>query len=147
MVRRDIGVFLDEQKVRGDLVPATMLSMYRRAKLVEDAAQRVQALVRSYVEQNGPVEDEHGKISIEEESRRELDTGRAWAALEASGFGDEDFLAVMKISLTAIEKRVAKAAGKGHGAAAVRDLNDRLTEAGAITMKTTKQLKVDEKRR
>jgi hypothetical protein len=139
-------VFLDEQKVRSDLVPATMLSMYRRAKMVAECADQVQALIRSHVEAHGPIEDAHGKLSIVDEPRRELDPGAAWAVLEAAGFDDEAFVAVMKLSLTAIEKRVAKAAGRGNGAAAVRDLNAKLEEAGAISVSTTHKLKVEEKR-
>jgi hypothetical protein len=147
MVRRDIGVFLDEQKVRSDLVPATMLSMYRRAQLVEDAAQRVQALVRAHVDEHGPIEDTVGKISLVDEPRRDLDAGLAWGVLESMGFGDEEFLAVMRLSLTAIEKKVAKAAGRGKGAGAVRELNAKLEEAGAISVGTIRKIKIEEKRR
>ena len=96
MVRRDIGVFLDEQKVRGDLVPATMLSMYRRASSSRTPLRECRRSSGRTSNRTALSRTSMARFSIEEESRRELDTGRAWAALEASGFGDEDFLAVMK---------------------------------------------------
>lgn len=144
LVRRDVTAFAERVEVSEALVPAEMLSLYRRAKMVKDAADRVQSLIRQHIEKNGDLVTPDGCLRLVEEPRRELDPAAAWPVLEQAGFTDEDFVSCMKLSISKVEQRVAQAAGRGNGAGAVRALNEKLESADAIKTKTTKRL--EEKR-
>ena len=80
------------------------------------------------------------RLTIATEERREVDTLKAWPVLEAAGFGDQEFAACVEIHVSDAERLVAKRAGRGHGAGAVRDLNEKLTAADAVHTREIKKL-------
>lgn len=144
MVRRDVQALIED----GDafvaglaaLVPDVKLALYRRASLVASYAERVKKAIRADVEENGDIVTDDGRLTLVGESRRELKPLEAWPVLETAGLRDDDFAEVVDLPITRIEKLVAKKAGKGKGAAAVRALNEKLEAAGAITKTTIQKL-------
>lgn len=146
LVRRDTAALLDAETAPDiDLMaPNDALQLYRRAKMLKAVAERVLDGVRYRAAEQGAIIGDDGRLVLESSSRREVEIAAAWQVLQAAGFVDEDFAAVTKMSITKIEDRVAKKAGRGKGAAAVRALNEALNAAGAIT--TTETQRLTEKR-
>ena len=146
LVRRDVATILDQPiddaRALDALPPETVLTLYRRANMIAKCADRVRKAVHSHVEaKQGVVTSSDGKLVLEEESERELLPLAAWPVLEASGFHDEDFAEVVTLPISRVENRTAKKAGKGKGAAAVRDLREKLDAAGAIKVNKVRKLK------
>lgn len=145
LVRRDVAslmdVHQDEASVIAQLAPEQKLALYRRAKMVKETAERVTKAIRQNVEAYGNVVTDNGKLVIEIEKHRELQTLAAWPVLEAAGFQDADFADVVDVSISRVEKRIAKNAGRGNGAAAVRELSEKLNEACAIRIKDVAKLR------
>lgn len=117
-----------------------IVELHRRAKLAAKASADVIAAIKAHVIDAGDVVADGERLTIETESRRKLDTAKAWAALQDAIPDDDDLLRCMVPSLSKINTVVAKAAGKGKGARAVRALDARLREAGAITETESKSL-------
>lgn len=112
--------------------PAEILRLYQRAALVASVAGKVRDALREHVEHVGPVEADGQRLEIAIEERRELDPMAAWPVLEGAGFKDEDFAQIIKISASKAEKIAADKAGRGKGAAAVRELKAALDGAKAV---------------
>lgn len=146
IVRRDVSAILDTGGAPSllDMPPAEIVALYRKAGLVIDYAERVRAIIKAHVETNGDVVTHDGRLTLVQETRRELDTLAAWPVLEAAGFDDDDFAECVKLSLSKVEKRVAQKAGRGKGKAAIQELGAKLQAVGAI--KTNTITKLTEKR-
>jgi hypothetical protein len=141
MVRRDIAAFLGSTIMADAMVPGAMVSMAGRARMVKKAAEAVLDLIKAHVDAHGDIVGADGvTLTITETPQRKLDVGRAWPVLEAAGFGDDDFVSTLTMSVGKIEKRIAQRAGKGNGAAAVRELERQLEAAGAVIMGTKRTL-------
>ncbi len=123
-----------------------VVDLYRRARLVEKVAQSMVASILLHVIQNGPQDSGDGKTLqvVEESGGRDIDVGKAWDIIQARLPDAEAMSSVLRVSATALDDAVAKAAGKGNGAAAKRELAADLESAGAVTMK--KLIKLSEKR-
>jgi hypothetical protein len=138
LVRRDVtaiaGLDADNMERQLATMPAAdVIELVRRAKSVQNYAERAIDAVREHVKRGNAIESNGVALTIQTESRRELDPQLTWKVLEKDfGFTDEDFAAVVKLGAMKIEKRVAQNAGKGNGAAAVRDLKLKLELAGAV---------------
>lgn len=138
LVRRDVAAIADLDLDSLEASLATMpaeqiIALTRKAKTVARYGAAVLDAVKAAVLDGKAIEANGVELTVESEVRRELDTKKAWGVLdEHFGFTDEDFGEVVKMRVSAIEKRVAKNAGKGNGAAAVRDLKNRLELAGAV---------------
>jgi hypothetical protein len=147
-VRRDVAIIADKSTVAraeaelGLMAPADIVELHRKAALVSGYADRVLAAVKAHVDANGPIVADGIVLQITEENRRELDPLKTWPVLEATGFTDEDFANVVKLSVSKIEKRVAQNAGRGQGAAAVRELKAALEAAEAVQINQVKKLAV-----
>ncbi len=129
-----------------DMPPAQVVELYRRARLVAKVAQSMVASIRLHVIQNGPQDSGDGKTLqvVEEIGGRDIDVGKAWDIIQARLPDAEAMSSVLRVSATALDDAVAKAAGKGNGAAAKRELAADLESAGAVTMK--KLIRLSEKR-
>lgn len=147
LVRRDVAAMTDRALVaRAEceielMSPGEIIEMVRKASLVASLAGRVRDAVREHVRRHGDIVADGVRLTLEQENRRELDPLKSWPVLEANGFGDEDFAAVIDLRVSRVEKRVAECAGRGKGAAMVRKLRAELEEAGAVSVKTTEKLK------
>lgn len=142
-VRRDVQALVGPRTKDIDtMTPDEIITIYEQADLVEKLAKRVRDAVRERAIQRGEIEGTSKRIAVSTEQRREVDPEKAWPVLEAAGFEDEDFAAVMKLSVSKVEKRIAQKARRGRGAAAVRELSKQLAEAGAVKTNELKKLQI-----
>jgi hypothetical protein len=138
LLRRDLAVVADRNvvgRVENELdlmAPDEIVEVLEKADTVIHFAERIRDAIRSRVIAQGDIIGSKTRLTIETEARRELDTLLAWPVLEASGFDDEDFADGVEMKISRIEKRIAKKAGHGAGAGAVRSLKDALAKAGAV---------------
>lgn len=147
MARRDIAVFMGDDVASVDvsaLTPTQQVELYDRASRVEKLAASVKAAIRAHVDANGPVAAPEGALVMQVTRPRELDATKAWGVLTDAGFTDEDFAAVMDLSVSRIESLIAQRAERGKGAAAVRDIAAKLEAAGAVI--TTERKTITRKR-
>ena len=77
------------------------------------------------------------------EGPREVDTLRAWPSL-VKRLTDEELAPCLKVRIGEMEAAGKAKAGKGKGAAAIRELNEELKAAGAVSRETTQRL-IDER--
>jgi hypothetical protein len=146
LVRRDVAALADTDllsRVETELAlmsDAEKVAVFQRADLVMRYAQRVRDAFRAYVEKNGDIVANGVRLTITEDTRRTLDPAIACPILEARGWNEQDFTRAIKLGISKVEAIVREKAGKGEGAAAVRELKKALADAGAITTETTKKL-------
>lgn len=144
MVRRDVSAILDTPAdmaaALAEMPPAEIVALLRKARMVTDYAGRVTDAVREHVQAHGDIVTPDGRLTMQVERRRRLRTLEAWPVLEAAGFGDEDMAACVDISASEAESIVAKKAGRGKGAAAVRDFKAALESAGAVEVTERRKL-------
>jgi hypothetical protein len=140
LVRRDIAAVADKSLVaRAEcelerMPPEEIVEILQKADTVMRYADRLREAIKRHVEKHGDIVANGVRLTIDVEPRRSVDPVAAWPVLEALGFADDDFAACMKLSISKLEDRVAKKAGKGKGAAAVRDLKANLDAHGAISV-------------
>lgn len=145
-LRRDVAIIADKDlvsRVENELLampPDEVVALVEKARTVEKLAARVCAAVKAHVLEHGDIVAENGRLTIETSEPRKLDPLKAWPVLEDVGFADEDFAAVVKISVSKAEKVIATKAGRGKGAAAVRAFGDALAKAGAVSTETIEKL-------
>jgi hypothetical protein len=144
LVRRDTAIILDVDVAGGlaNMSAEQIVSLYRKASLVESTADRVRKAIKAHVVANGNVVSPDGVLTLQTEERRKLVPLAAWPVLEANGFGDEDFAACVGLRVSKVEEVVAKRAGRGAGAGAVRALGEELQAADAIAVNEVKKLVV-----
>jgi len=147
LARRDIAALSDKSLVAraecelGLMAPGEILDLHAKAQLVGKYSERVLQAIRNHVIAHGPIADENGNsLGLVEETRTQLDPMLTWPVLERAGFQDEDFAEVVEIRGSKVKNKIAKAAGRGKGAAAVRQLQAELEAAGAV--QTTKIKKI-----
>jgi hypothetical protein len=150
VARRDLAAIADVEPenleaIIGRMPAEQIIDIMRKAKSVQKLAERAQETIRAHVVGGGIVEANGVRLAVETEERRELDPLLTWGVLEKDfGFVDADFAAVVKLGPTRVEDRVRRNAGKGYGAAAVRNLRTKLELAGAIGVREIQ--KVTERR-
>ncbi len=141
--REGIVVLSDGSAAALDGLPSDrVVALYRQAKLVEKMAESMVASIRLHVIQHGPQDSGDGTALqiIEESGGREIDVAKAWSAIQQRLPEADAMASVLKVSATALDDAVAKAAGRGNGAAAKRALAADLEAAGAVTMKRIQKL-------
>jgi hypothetical protein len=149
LVRRDVEVFSDNMTVARvedetalmAMTPDEIVEVLVRADRVRLFADRVREAIRDHVIRNGEVTGSQYKLALQHEERRGLDTRAAWPVIE-SMLDDEQMPEVIEVKISKVEDLVAKAAGKGKGAAAKRQLQQALDDAGAINTTTITKLSV-----
>ena len=146
LARRDIAAIADKvivARVESELSlmsPAEIVEVVKKAAMVQGYAERVRQAVRAHVMKHGDVVADGIRLTIDTEERRDIDTLKAWPVLEAAGFDDQDFAESLTVRISRAEKVVAKKAGRGKGATAVRELKAALEKAGAIEIKEIHKL-------
>ena len=142
LVRRDVAALIgaEEPIDLSALTPAQKVALHEVERRVAQLAARVHEAIVQDVREHGAIEADGVRLALETREVRELDPAGAWPVLEAQGFADEDFAAVMDLRLGRIEKRVAERAGIGKGASAVRALREQLEAAGAVRRREEQRL-------
>lgn len=147
LARRDVAVIADRAIVAraeaelATMAPAEIVALRQKAELVKRYAFRVEEAIKAHVLAHGDVVADGVRLTVDRVEKRELDPVVAWPVLEAAGFKDGDFADCMTIGISKVEKRAAEKAGRGNGAAAVRELAKKLDDAGAVVVKETQYLK------
>lgn len=131
---------VDAAAVLRDLPPEQIVQLIELADIARSQAERVRAAVRALVEENGDIVGGGKRLTLEQVERRKLKTLAAFPVLQERGFGDEEMAQVIDISVKQAESIVAKRAGKGKGAAAVRELKAALEGANAVDIETVTRL-------
>lgn len=131
---------LDDAQILRDMPRAQVVQLLEQADIVKGQADRVRAAVRKLVEEGGDIVANGKRLTLEHVDRRSLDTLKAFPVLQERGFGDEEMAQVIDISVKQAESIVAKRAGKGKGAAAVRELKAALEGANAVKIDTVTRL-------
>lgn len=146
LVRRDVAAIADKQLVaRAEceiemMSPSEIVEVLQKADLVSSYAERVRQAIKRHIEDHGDVVADGVRLTIQTDTKRELDPIRAWPVLESKGFKDEDFAECIDLRISRVEKRIAKNAGRGKGAGSVRELGDALAKAQAIETKEVRKL-------
>lgn len=148
LVRRDVAAISSRELVAraeaelATMAPDELIELHRKADLVKRYAERIDDAIRLHVLEHGAVKGTQGTmLTIDASVRREINPVAAWPVLEAAGFVDEDFAECMDLRISRVEKRVAEKAGRGNGAAAIRELKSKLDEAKAVSTRETYHLK------
>ena len=142
LARRDVAAMLDTNAAVDLTVmePEQIVTLARLAGNVSSIAYRVREAIKAHVLATGDIRANGSRLTIQEETRRELRPTEAWPVLTAAGFGDEEFASCMRLSMKKAEEIVGKRAGRGKGAGAKRTLAADLEAAGAIETKTIAKL-------
>jgi hypothetical protein len=122
-----------------EMTPANLLDAYRFAALVAKRCEEFREATKALVTARG---GRVGRLSLAEKETRNIDTGRAWETLRAVAPDDQALADMLKVRKGEMESMVRATAPRRGGAAAVRDLYDRLEAAGAIERSTSYQLEV-----
>lgn len=150
LVRRDVAAIADKELLGlAETALASMsgdeiVELHRKAETVAKYADRVHEAIKAHIVENGDIVGKGVRLSVVTETRRELNTLEAWPVLEKAGFQDEDFAKCINLRITQVEKCIAAKAGKGNGAAAMRDITEKLKSAGAVL--TNERRKLAQKR-
>jgi len=142
LIRRDLAALqgTDEPLDLTLLAPADIIALHARARQVADLAGRVKDAIRAHVIEHGDVDaGDAGRLTIQEASIRKIDTMAAWDVLQAY-LDDDDLAKALDVRVSRAEKIIAKNAGRGRGAAAVREFSAALAAAGAVTRQPTHRL-------
>ena len=142
--RRDMAALLDtglaDSLAIAKLSPGEQVELFRKAALAVSVGERVRAAIKAHVEARGEIATEATRLTIDTEERRDIDTLKAWPVLERAGFGDTEFAQTVAVRISKVESLIAKRAGFGKGAAAIRALTSELDEAGAVQTKEVRKL-------
>ena len=144
LARRDVAAIAnldaDVAAQLETLAPEEKIDLLEMADHVAKIAKSVRATMRTHVLEHGDVSDGKRRLTVVQDEERKLDVLAAFPILEDAGFGDDDWVRVLTISIAESERIVAKRAGRGKGAKAVRELRAQLAEASAIETVTTPKL-------
>lgn len=139
--RRDVALIADRSLVYraetelAQMPPAEIVDLAAKVDFVRHCAQRVWDAIEEHVREHGDIVVGNSRLTLGSREKKEVDTLKAWPILEAAGFGDDEFRKCVSISLSKANDIVAVRAGKGAGAAAVRELRAQLDAAEAVTTK------------
>jgi hypothetical protein len=153
LARRDMAILLDQdlpgqledtetiaELIRRD--PAQIVALVEKARAVSKQADRVVDAIKAEVLRSGDIVGADKRLTLLKSEKRHLDVIQAFPVLQEEGFDDGDMAEVISISVSKAETLIAKRAGKGSGAAAVRAFDDKLAKAGAISTSTSTSLVV-----
>lgn len=141
LARRDVAAFAgSDEAALTTMTASQIVDLYRHAKRVFLLAERAKDAIRAHVEATGDVAVDGARLTLVDEERRGLSTLAAWPVLEGEGLTDEETAEVVDIRLSKLEALVASKAGRGKGAAAVRDLGKKLAAVDAVRVRTVRKL-------
>ena len=114
----------------------------RTWKLVEKYGNELKALARKYAEDHGGFPTGDGRrYAMLPQNKRDIDARKAWPVLVKLGFTDDDLASLASMSLPQMKKIVSDRMERGQKKQAIEELEHALEAAGAVTTKTTKQLR------
>jgi hypothetical protein len=153
LARRDLAIIadqdlpgqLEDRETIAELVrrdPDRAVALVEKARALTKQADRVIEAIKAEVLRSGDVEGEAKRLTLQRTEKRHLDVLQTFPVLEDLEFDDNERAEVISISVSKAESVVAKRAGKGSGAQAVRDFNAKLAKAGAISTSTSVSLVV-----
>jgi hypothetical protein len=138
--RRTIQAFQAEPRDLSTMTADELFDLLEMARSAERYAKRAIELIRGHVVCAGTLTGEHYELTIKNQQHRYLRPIEGFNVLQDAGFDDDDLAQVMSLSLTEAANVVKAKAKRGKGAAAIRELNASLEEAGAIITTTSKRL-------
>lgn len=147
LARRDMAILMDKDlpgrledaatvRELARTQPERVVELLEIARRAEKQAARVIAAIRPEVELAGDIVGGGKRITMQRTERRSLDVLQAFPVLQEE-LDDTEMAEVITLSLSGVEGIVSKKAGKGKGAGAVRALQAKLAEAGAIKTSTS----------
>lgn len=143
LMDKDLPGHLEDAETIRDLVrkdPDRAVQLLEIARAAEKRAARVAAALKSLVLTDGDVEGTEKRLTIQTSEVRGLEVLPTFGVLEELGFDNETLSQVVTLHISKIEEIVKERAGKGNGARALRELEAKLNEVGAIKTSTTKAL-------
>lgn len=125
------------------MTPDALALLLDRAKLIEKACESARDLVRAEViARGGRIATADGReLFIAAQERKSIEYAQAVEIL-LEELGADALTHTLSVSKTKVEEAVRAKAGRGRKQQAVKDLFDRLAEAGAIRTETTERLEV-----
>lgn len=125
------------------ITPAHMVEMLDRIKVVEDACGTARALIKAEVAAaGGTLETGDGRaLVLGSHARRSIDYPAAASIIDQQ-ISIDDLIPLLQISKTKLEDYVRRRAPRGQKQQAVKDLMDRLEQAGALETTYTERLEV-----
>ncbi len=143
-VRRDVQMFVSEDigALFESATPDQLIAIRRRARLVAEFADSATELIRSRIQQAGPIVGTDGtKLDlVPENGRREIDAALAWPVLQAN-LSDEEMATVVNVSAAKAEKVLGEKAAHGYKGKAIAKFKDELKAAGAVKQDKVFKLK------
>lgn len=138
-VTTEVELKEDVQATLERMEPSEIILRYQQAKAVKALAERFEEAVRLRVIGNGPIQGNQYEIAATEQARRDVLPEKAWDTL-LDVLTPDELPRALKIRLSEAENMVAAKAPKRGGAAAKRDLKQRLEAAEAIVYTTSYRL-------
>ena len=142
LVRQDVAMFADGKAFElSTCTGPELCGHFRKIKMLQHLLDAAERNARSEIGHRGDVLDGEGGVIhyVEAEGPRDVDTLKAWDAL-TKRLTDEELAPCLKVRLGELETALKAKAGKGKGAAAVRELNEELKAAGAVSRETVQRL-------
>jgi hypothetical protein len=147
-VRKDVAAIVADdalaERLTGDALAELgadgVVALLDRADLAGAVAGRVRGAIKGYVIRQGDVVGRNKRLTLQHDERRSVDLLAAFPVLREHGLDDDDLAEVLDVSLAAAERVVARKAGRGKGAGAVRALDAALEAAGAVSVEVTTKL-------
>jgi hypothetical protein len=127
------------------MAPAQLVEFHERLGVLEAVLTSAQKSVRMEVEKRGEVLSGDGQRVlhlVEENVRRTVDTLKAWPVLNRE-LEAEELAECLTVSISDVEKIVAKKAGRGNGVKAKAELARELEALGAVEQGKVLKLKLD----
>lgn len=151
LVRQATSILLDTEMERLALtLPADPAErgaiwdrMRMRVKLVKDCCELVEKLHKADVALHGgvlPSDDPAWEWRLTAQERRTIEFGRGWPILQQAGLRPADLESCISVGKTKLEDLIRANAGRGQKGKAVKEIMDRLNEAGAIATTTIDRL-------
>lgn len=143
MVRRDVQMFADGGSPDIQAMDDSAFAAYwRKLKALETMVKEAREHARIEVDRRGgEVEDDAGGVIhfVDQNGPREIDWLKARPIVEGI-LKPEEYVEALSVSAKKLDDIVGKKAGRGKGAAAKRDLAEKLEAAGAVSHTSQRKL-------
>src|ERR1700744_544892 len=143
MVRRDMAAVADKSITARleceieSMSAEEIISAFHKIELVLAYAKRARDAIKSHAEKHGDIASGKVRLTVVQETKRELDPLAAWPILEELGFKDADLARVIKLRISEIEEVIRERTPKGDKSKAVKQLGELFDPKGAVIKTTT----------
>lgn len=146
--RAIVAIFTDERammrKSIAELSSQQQLELYARASLVARLSAAAKDALYTLVRDSGPIVANGRRLDLVPQHRSVIKPLEAWPILESLGAGDSDLAGMITVHKARLHEWLRAKAGRGKGAAAIRDAMAKLKSANALA--TTERLVLREGR-